>query len=859
MTNFPALFQRATGVPPRPWQQELAADTTPLDRAIRVPTGYGKTLGVGLTWLFHRVIRADLTWPTRLVWVLPMRTLVEQTMGALHTALHKLGLDEDVKVHALMGGVDDGHWHLHPERPSILVGTQDMILSRALNRGYGLARARWPMDFGGITHDALWVLDEVQLMGVGFATALQLAVFRAAAPALRPSYTWSMSATLQPGWFSRSPDTVQYAAALPSTELTAADHANPLWLSTSKPITMLEAGLKTNKLADQIVGAHTQTGQAGPCTTLVVCNTVERAKDLHAEITRLKQARGIEIWLMHSRFRGVEREVWRSVLSTGTPDPHGRIIVATQVIEAGVDLSADLLFTELCPFASLVQRLGRLARRGGTGQAFVIPLDPQRLAAPYDSDALEASRLALAHLKDGSARSLSEFEASHPHLLDDLFAYDPPHFILEEEIHELFDTAADLSGGDVDVSRYIREGDERDLSVAWVMTTRDIKGRPLPPDPRMRPRRESLCAVPYFTARDWLCGKGSKGNEPRRLREGHHAWVWDYADGAYRTVERADLRPGAVIVVDATCGGYDPARGFEPDKKDTVAASPWAEADPQERADSTWDDDTLSTYPYQTIAFHGGAVARQTRAMAQALGMSPASVEVRCLDLAARWHDLGKSHEAFQSAIAGPARPARHDLAKAPRETWRTGANAYRTNTGPRPGFRHELASALALFDVLVRHPSPSQSALSATPPNQLELEILALPPEEFDLVVFLVCAHHGKLRARLHMGPKDPLRESGPSPIRGVHEGDELPPTRLESQSGDLVELPVSRLTLEPAMLGLSKLTGRSWTDRVERLRERHGPFRLAWLEGLLRAADVRASMATDLIDPAFSKEQVA
>src|SRR5690606_15431559 len=122
------------------------------------------------------------TWPRRLVICLPMRTLVEQTFGEAAKWLdaHQLRWDGKsshrgkVGLHLLMGGADAGEWDIHPEADAILIGTQDMLLSRALNRGYGMARARWPMHFGLLNNDALWVLDETQLMGVGVRTSAQL-------------------------------------------------------------------------------------------------------------------------------------------------------------------------------------------------------------------------------------------------------------------------------------------------------------------------------------------------------------------------------------------------------------------------------------------------------------------------------------------------------------------------------------------------------------------------------------------------------------------------------------------------------------------------------------------------------------
>ncbi len=97
-----------------------------------------------------------------------------------------------------MGGEDAGEWDIYPEEDAILIGTQDMLLSRALNRGYGMSRYRWPMHFGLLNNDCLWVMDEVQLMGVGVETSAQLDGFRhnVKMPTIGLCQTWWMSATL---------------------------------------------------------------------------------------------------------------------------------------------------------------------------------------------------------------------------------------------------------------------------------------------------------------------------------------------------------------------------------------------------------------------------------------------------------------------------------------------------------------------------------------------------------------------------------------------------------------------------------------------------------------------------------------
>src|SRR5207253_5332223 len=134
------------------------------------------------------------------VYCLPMRTLVEQTEKNVREWLEKLALEGATGVHILMGGEDTGEWDVHPEKPAILIGSQDMLLSRALNRGYGMSRYRWPMHFGLLNNDSLWVFDEIQLMGSGLATTAQLEAFRNRFGTSGPALSVWMSATLEPRW-----------------------------------------------------------------------------------------------------------------------------------------------------------------------------------------------------------------------------------------------------------------------------------------------------------------------------------------------------------------------------------------------------------------------------------------------------------------------------------------------------------------------------------------------------------------------------------------------------------------------------------------------------------------------------------
>ena len=109
------------------------------------------------------------------------------------------------------------------------------------------------MEFGLLNHDALWVMDEVQLMDVGLATATQLQAFREhdGEKRHRPCVTWWMSATLQPQWLARSPDTAAMAESLPLLSIGREHRVGRLWDGVSKPCTLEEIS-KEKELAQRI-------------------------------------------------------------------------------------------------------------------------------------------------------------------------------------------------------------------------------------------------------------------------------------------------------------------------------------------------------------------------------------------------------------------------------------------------------------------------------------------------------------------------------------------------------------------------------------------------------------------------------
>src|SRR5215468_2718052 len=178
MPTFNELYERATGYEPYGYQARIARDGLP--SVVEAPTGTGKS-GIILAWLWRLLFADPGSTPRRLVYALPQRSRVDQVAGEAARWLANLGLADQVALHVVMGGAGEsqGQWRLDMYKPAIVVGTVDSLVSKALNRGYGIGRASYPIDFALVTNGAHWVIDEIQLCPESTTTLRQLAGFAA--------------------------------------------------------------------------------------------------------------------------------------------------------------------------------------------------------------------------------------------------------------------------------------------------------------------------------------------------------------------------------------------------------------------------------------------------------------------------------------------------------------------------------------------------------------------------------------------------------------------------------------------------------------------------------------------------------
>lgn len=809
---FTELFARATGHPePYRWQQQLAEEGLP--ETVEIPTGCGKTLAVVLAWIYrrrHASAAVREATPRRLVFTLPMRTLVEQTRDVIQGCLWRLDLTDEVILATLMGGEPaSDEWRLHPERDAIVVCTLDMGLSGALNRAYGSSRFTWPVTYGLLNNDTHWVFDEVQLMGPAAATSRQLQAFRESMGTLLPCASTWMSATLHTDRL-RTVDAPDVVAPL---RLSGGEEPPALIRRLEAP-RVFEPWLPAREeVPDKkdlaLLRASAVVARHRPETrTLVVVNTVETARLLHAAVVRggFPSAQ-----LIHSRFRPADR---RAVLAgaLAEPGPEGSIVISTQVVEAGVDMTSATLFTELAPWSSIVQRAGRCNRMGeisSAAPAHEIPRvywDRPLSDAPYDEAALDQARLAL----DGLAgRVLTTRELTGLDVAESA----SEHFqvLRRTDLLRLFDTAPDLGGNDLDIAPYLRDGDDLDARVCW----RDLADGLQPTDPST-PGREELCPVPVGDLRAWL-KKGRRvvrldhlDTEVQGARRRRHQWVRASADS---------VRPGQVYLADPAEGGYSAESGWDPALRTKVAVTGHATEAPLAPIDETVGADpaSLGYKRWITLAQHLTDVGGEVEGLITELGLAGLGSRLPASAVAAgRWHDLGKAHEIFQdtlrrTATTGDEAPGAGPWAK----SGGRGKARHR-----RRSFRHELASALALLG---------------------QASIVLGDDVDRDLTVYLVAAHHGRVRMSIRSFPGEEPPVDVTRFALGVHEGDVVP-------GGDFggVAVPDCTMDLEVMELGAS---GGSWVEMASALRDRQdlGVFRLAHLEALVRVADWRVSASYD------------
>jgi len=328
---------------------------------LRAPTGSGKSEAVWLPFLSLR----GKTLPCRLIHTLPMRALVNQLESRMRTYANGR-----MRVAAM-----------HGQRPESVLFYADAIFATLdqVVTSYACAPLSLSVRQGNIPAGAVagsfLVFDEVHTFEPHLGLQSLLVLAERAHQMGIPFVI--MSATLPTNFIRRLSE--RFGATI--VEGTRLEGKN-------RRQRRVVLRVSSEKLSIETILELTRNVER----TLVVVNTVQRAQNLYEQ---LLGKIGCPVILAHSRFYDDDRRTKEKQIEAqfGKTAEGQCLLIATQVVEVGLDISCDLLVTELAPIDAIVQRAGRCARWGGQGEVVVFTgLETTR---PYDRTLVEATEKAL--------------------------------------------------------------------------------------------------------------------------------------------------------------------------------------------------------------------------------------------------------------------------------------------------------------------------------------------------------------------------------------------------------------------------------------------------------------------------------
>ena len=761
--DFAGFFKACHGMAPYHWQVRLASQVLADRRwpdALDLPTGSGKTsaIDIGIYALAAAAHEGKFgVYPRRIVLIVDRRVLVDQAwrrgkqllerieteteLAPVRNALARLSPVPASSIRLRGACPTDPQWCRSADQVQIIASTVDQIGSRLLLRGYGVTPRMRSVEAGVVGQDTLFLLDEAHLAGPFLDTVTRLGRLEPVRGVAPRRQVVQLSAT------------PAATAAKVRFGLEPEDRRDPVLVPRL-------SARKTVRWSDDRIENILTTIDA-PCV-LLVTNTVRTAIDWYERATKAlaaKRQRTLDRkpFLVTGRMRPLDRQEILDAVESRLDDREPTLVVATQCVEAGVDWDFDAMISESASWDALVQRMGRVNRRGERTDASCVVLQADRSFKDPETDAQSCPVYRRYEIETAEwLARVSELRCS-PGAMPD-----PPEgcvrppvsapLLLAEYLDLWSQNRAD--GPAYDVSVFLH-GVQQDYQAHVIWRDLDPATDRAFLEPLLKavpPSSLEAAAVPLRELREWL-GK----REVIRL-------------GAEIDIEAAEnIKVGDTVVVPSDYGGigrhgtFDGSAGRVFDISSAAMRQHWRlefqlhEAPPVQEDDSieeqvnawiaedesrsilqdwmwidlgrrwlfvselpTDPDDDGPTFQRRRVGLesHLNGVSACTRAVAERLGLPPAMIED--LALAARLHDVGKLDDRFQRLCgrkldADPLAQSGH--------SWLERRRLAAMSDYPR-GERHEALSV----ELMIRHGLHNTA-------------------QDSDLVEHLVASHHGWAR----------------------------------------------------------------------------------------------------------------
>jgi CRISPR-associated endonuclease/helicase Cas3 len=491
-------FLAAIGRPePYSWQRRFAARCASgaPPEVIAVPTGAGKTTAVdALVWAL--ACQAGLpagqrTVGARIVWAIDRRILVDEVHAHAQDLAARLGgaasgplrevadrlrelAGDDIPLVATRwrGGIVTEHDLYGPLQPQVITSTVAQFASRLLFRGFGVAAAGQALAAGLAACDTTICLDEAHLVEPFRQTVESVRAQRRIEASVAASLPGLGLITITATPHHNADESSVIA-------LDKEDWANDELvrrLTARKSATLVEPeGTTDRERVGALVEATLAYVRDGAGSVACVVNSVRRAREVHRQlrVALPKLDDAPELGLLIGPQRPADRAEFLDAHGPklfGRGDEGKRIVcVATQTFEVGLDADVEAMVTESASATALIQRLGRLNRRGvrdGAAEATILRDEGSWL---YQADEGAAWAWLEARVQDGKV------DVSVAALADGAKPPRPAHRPQAPELTEVIVDALSCRGSslgvwqDVAVEAFWRPGEERraDVSLCW--------------------------------------------------------------------------------------------------------------------------------------------------------------------------------------------------------------------------------------------------------------------------------------------------------------------------------------------------------------------------------------------------------
>lgn len=626
---------------------------------LQAPTGAGKTHAAMLPFLDAIEHRRDF--PHKCLYAVPMRVLANQFVNEYKGKVRKAGRDDRIRV-----AIQTGEHACDRELAATLTfATIDQVLSSFLLTPYSLPRRLSNMNAGAVSA-AYLVFDEFHLFDPisTLPTTLEmLRMVNGVTPFLLMTATFSRDML---DGLAQALDAVvvpEDDAALQAMQALPAQEKMRRYYVAARPLS-----------AETVLDHHRSR-------TLVVCNVVDRARGLFEALRDHPRRGETNVLLLHSRFLQADRQRIegdvRELFGKNSERSGHWIVVATQAIEVGLDITCETLHTELAPANAILQRAGRCARyQGEKGDVFIYA---EAVDAKDDIVDLVERVMPYKEQKDQIGRTLVEFQGRMGNTLSfgdeqDIIsvAHGPRDKLIVEGLTATREMHRRRMNGVMDGQR---SGDAGNLIRA--VSSRLVVVHDDPLAVLERPfAAESFSLHPgtvFGLVDKWVEQVDEIGLEDYGVRALHDLGdVDERGRSAYKWVpvdreNKDDVAGSVLVLVHPDLAGYDPELGFVPDRSTGYRATlaPVRDGEPRPRyayrLESYAKHVRLVYQAFQHLAWPelAPAAARLERVFGW-----PEGVLQRAAYLVILFHDAGKLNRGwqkwvmrYQQAIGQPAPP----------------------------------------------------------------------------------------------------------------------------------------------------------------------------------------------------------